>query len=84
MRLLYFHAEWCDPCKRVGPLVEALAGKAGVPVVHVDVDQPGELQELHRVMSVPTVVVESAGEPVYTGVGAGCVPELGRILTALA
>lgn len=77
MKLLKFHAEWCEPCKRADPLIEALAMKAGVPVESIDIDQQPEMARHHLVMSVPTVILlSSTGTPVFTGVGLTSLPGL--------
>src|SRR5687768_4551303 len=64
--LVYFTADWCQPCKTVRPEVEALArdleGKA--KVVKVDVDKSKRLATTLRIQSVPTFVVFSKGRPV--------------------
>ena len=54
--LVDFWAEWCGPCKMIGPSVEELAtefeGKARV--FKVDVDQNGDVAMQYGIMSIPT------------------------------
>ena len=58
-----FWADWCGPCKMLGPVIEKLAelydGKAVVGKVNVD-DEP-ELAQRFGVMSIPTVVFLKSG-----------------------
>jgi thioredoxin 1 len=59
-----FWAEWCGPCKAIGPilgeLAEELSDQATVAKVNVD-DNP-ELAMRYNVMSIPTLLVFSGGE----------------------
>lgn len=68
-----FWAEWCGPCRMVGPVVEELAvdydGK--VNFVKVNVDQAGELASKYNVFSIPTLILLHKGEIIAQQVGAG-------------
>ncbi len=67
-----FWAEWCGPCRMVGPVVEELAkdydGK--VKFVKVNVDQANDLASKYNVFSIPTLVVIKNGELQSQQVGA--------------
>ena len=66
-----FWADWCSPCKMLGPTVETLAerydGKARVGKINVDQDP--ELARHFGVMSIPTVVFLKGGREIARKVG---------------
>lgn len=67
-----FWAEWCGPCKVLGPTLERLAHAYGgrFELVKVDVDANRELQAQFRVQSIPTVIAFKDGRPAATFIGA--------------
>nr|AIF20002.1 thioredoxin (trxA) [uncultured marine thaumarchaeote KM3_88_C09] len=68
-----FWAEWCGPCRMVGPVVEELAvdfdGK--VKFVKVNVDEANELATKYNVFSIPTLIILNKGKVIAQQVGAG-------------
>jgi putative thioredoxin len=70
-----FWAEWCGPCKQLGPLLEKAvkAAKGKVRLVKIDVDKNQMLAAQMRVQSIPTVYAFFEGRPVDGFQGA--VPE---------
>ena len=68
-----FWAEWCGPCRIVGPVVEELSQEYGdkVDFAKVNVDQNGELAQKYNVFSIPTLAVFKDGQVVSQKVGAG-------------
>lgn len=70
--LVDFYADWCGPCKMMGPVVEKLAGEmAGqAKVGKLNVDDEGALAQQYRVVSIPTFLIFKNGEVVDTMVGA--------------
>ncbi|MDP8953943.1 MAG: thioredoxin [Actinomycetota bacterium] len=67
-----FWAEWCGPCKKIGPILEQLAeDHAGkVRVAKLNVDENPETGRRFQVMSIPTLVVFQDGQPKARVVGA--------------
>lgn len=61
-----FWAEWCGPCKALGPLLErsAEAANGAFVLAKIDVDKNPEIAQAFRVQSIPTVVALSQGQPV--------------------
>jgi thioredoxin-like negative regulator of GroEL len=59
MKLLYFTAKWCGPCKAFGPIVDrVLAAYPELELQKVDVDENPELAAEYMIRSVPTLVSE--------------------------
>ena len=70
--LVDFWAEWCGPCRMVGPVVEEIAQeKAGaLKVLKLNVDDNPETARKYRVMSIPTIMVFADGDEKKRIVGA--------------
>ncbi len=69
--LLDFYADWCGPCRMVGPIVEEIAEENDdIKVGKINVDQQSELAAKYSVMSIPTLVVVKNGEVANISVGA--------------
>ncbi len=70
--LVDFWAEWCGPCRMVGPVVEKIAeGYEGKAIVgKVDVDSNPEISAKFGIRSIPTLLYFKNGEMVDRVVGA--------------
>ena len=71
-KLIYFSANWCGPCKMVGPVVEQIANEyEGKAVVgKLNVDENPETGQKFGIRSIPTILFMKGGEIVDRQVGA--------------
>jgi thioredoxin 1 len=76
--LVYFWAEWCGPCRALGPILEQLASEnaATLKVVKVNSDESTRTAIAYQILAVPTMKVIKDGTVVRTIVGAKPKPAL--------
>jgi thioredoxin 1 len=67
-----FWAEWCGPCRMIGPALEEIAQEmAGkVTIAKLNVDENPDITIRYGVRSIPTLIVFKGGEPTAMQVGA--------------
>lgn len=69
--VLYFTAEWCNPCKRTRPLVEELnKDQSETRFYIIDVDIEMEMASDFNIKSVPTFVVINNNQEIHRTTGA--------------
>jgi thioredoxin 1 len=70
--LVDFWAEWCGPCRMVGPIVDEIADENGdkLKVLKLNVDENPNTAREYGVMSIPTLLVFQGGQPEKRIVGA--------------
>lgn len=83
---LDFWADWCGPCKMLGPTFDRLAEKYGeqVTFAKVNVDEMPDIANKFAVRSIPTLVLLQNGNEVERLVGLRSEQELAQVLTRFA
>jgi len=76
--LVDFWAEWCGPCKMIGPVLDEIASdlKGKLVVAKVNIDENPMSPNTYGVRGIPTMILFKGGKPVATKVGAAPKSEL--------
>jgi len=62
--ILYFTAEWCNPCQRTKPVAESLDRDGIIKFQFIDADDNGELCRKFEIKSVPTFILIEDGKEI--------------------
>jgi len=83
--LVDFSAEWCGPCKMMGPILKDFAGRMGnrVRVLKIDVDQSPLVANAYRIQGVPTLILFQKGQIVWRQSGVIQAHQLEHIVNQL-
>ncbi len=70
--LVDFWAEWCGPCKMIGPALEEISDELGdrVTIAKLNIDENPDMAGQLGVRGIPTMILFKNGEPAATKVGA--------------
>ena len=81
-----FWAEWCGPCKIIGPHLEEISAELGdrVKIVKLNIDENQQTTMRYGVRSIPTLIMFKGGEPVDMKVGAGPKSDLQKWIQSAA
>lgn len=81
-----FWAEWCGPCKMIGPSLEAISDglKDKVLIAKLNVDESPDLAAEYNVRSIPMLAVFKAGQVVDIKIGAASRSQLDSWIGAAA
>ena len=84
--LVDFWAEWCGPCRTLGPILEEISGEVGdkAKILKVNVDENGELAQQFGIRGIPTMIFFKDGQPIKTLVGVQPKDEIKKSLEELA
>lgn len=84
--LVDFWAEWCGPCRVLGPILDEVANEVGenAKIVKVNVDDNRELAEKFGIRGIPTMIFFKNGQAAKTLVGVQAKEEIKKTLEELA
>ena len=70
--LVDYWAEWCGPCKMIGPIVEEIANEYGdrLKVAKMDIDSNNMTPQQYSIRGIPTLMIFKDGKVQATKVGA--------------
>ena len=77
-----FWAEWCGPCKRLGPTVDALASEymGKVTVGKMNIDENPKVPETYQIRGIPTILIFKGGQVVESVVGLAQKEDLKKVI----
>ena len=69
--LVDFWAEWCGPCKMIGPALEEISEEMpDLLIAKINIDENPEAPSRYGVRSIPTMILFKDGQPIDTKIGA--------------
>jgi thioredoxin 1 len=79
-----FWAEWCGPCRMIGPALEEIAGSLGskVKIVKLNVDENPQTAAKYGIQSIPTLMIFKNGQMASRQIGAAPKLKLEQWITA--
>ena len=69
--LVDFWAEWCGPCKQIGPILEEIAieHESKIKVLKINIDENSQIPQKYGVKGIPTLMLFKKGKLIDTKVG---------------
>lgn len=80
--LIDLYAEWCGPCKMIGPILDKVEAETDVKIVKVDVDKDQAFAQSLEVQGVPTLIKFKGGKEVARHVGFAPEPKLKELINS--
>lgn len=65
--LVDFYANWCGPCKMLGPVLEKISDD--IEIIKVNVDEHQDLAREYGVMSIPCIILFNEGKELKRNIG---------------
>lgn len=65
-----FWAEWCGPCKMVGPVLQELADENGIQLIKINADEQPDLSQEFGISSIPAIFMVENGQVTRQIIGA--------------
>jgi thioredoxin 1 len=59
-QLFYFSADWCEPCQKLGPIMDQVSQK--IQVQKINIDYEADLISKYGVRNIPTVILVENGQ----------------------
>ncbi|MCX7086353.1 MAG: thioredoxin TrxA [Methylococcales bacterium] len=80
--LVDYWAEWCGPCKMIGPVLDAIAEEyeGKLTIVKINIDENPQTPQIYGVRGIPTLMLFKNGEVEATKVGAMTKTELAKFI----
>ena len=82
--LVDFYADWCGPCKMIGPIIEEVAEEQGESaiVAKLNVDEAPEIASRLGITSIPALIVFNDGQPVARAHGVQSKDAIHQLITS--
>ena len=73
-----FYAEWCGPCKLMGPVLQEVKQHIGerASVLKIDIDKVPAVSRLYNIMAVPTLIIFKKGNIIWRKSGVATANEI--------
>ncbi|MBP3059361.1 thioredoxin [Texas Phoenix palm phytoplasma] len=67
--LVDFYATWCNPCKKLSPILDKVVKSENIELIKIDIDKYPTLTEKQNITSFPTLVLFKNGKEIARKIG---------------